>query len=105
MTRNERAAQIAPLLVYAAQHNHVLTYDEVWLCSGMNRAGLGQVLEVIKNVCEKHDLPPLTMIVVKKHEGQATYFKGDENYHENLMKVYNYDWYNIPFKFIDEIIG
>lgn len=104
MNRNERAAQIAPLLVYAAQHKHILTYDEVWKCSGMNMAGLGSVLEVIKSVCEENDLPPLTMIVVKKHQGQSTHFKGAADYHENMMKVYNYDWYKIPFSFIDSIM-
>lgn len=105
MTVNERAAQVAPLLVYAAKHRHIITYDEVWYSTGMNMSGLGKVLEVIKDVCEKNDLPPLTMIVVKKYEGQSTYFKNDVDYHKNMMNVYNYDWYNLPIKFIDEIMN
>lgn len=105
MTINERAAQVAPLLIFAAKYKHILTYDEVWRCTGMNRAGLGKVLEVIKNVCDTHNLPPITMLVVRKYDGQATYFKNDVDYHEKQMKVWNYDWYNIPFDFINKVLG
>ena len=66
MTVYERAAQIWPLLSYAATHRQTLTYDILGKLIGVPRFGLGKQLEPIQSYCLIHNLPPLTVLVVNQ---------------------------------------
>jgi hypothetical protein len=66
MTVYERAAQIWPLLSYAARHRQTLTYDILGKLIGVPRFGLGKQLEPIQSYCLIHNLPPLTVLVVNQ---------------------------------------
>ncbi len=64
MNVNERAAQMWPLLVWAAHNRQTLTYRILAQCTGMHLPGLGKCLEPIQSYCLLEKLPPLTSIVV-----------------------------------------
>jgi hypothetical protein len=105
MTINERAAQIAPILMIAAQKNVILTYDDIYKVTGMNRAGIGKVLEVIKKTCEDRNFPVLTSIVVRKGDGQAGHNEINENFQQHMINTFNHDWYNLGSPgFINQIL-
>lgn len=65
----ERAAQIWPLLSWAAANRQLLSYELLAKLIGVPRVGLGQVLEPIQCYCLVHELPPLTILVVSSETG------------------------------------
>lgn len=68
MTRFQRASQIWPMLVWAAQGRKIYIYREVAEVLGMPRAWrqIGKFLHPIMLYCRENDLPPLTVLVVNK---------------------------------------
>jgi hypothetical protein len=70
MTRAERAAQLWPLLAWAATNRQTLTYDIVARLIGLVRPSLGGFLEPIQSYCLINNLPPLTVLVVSGTDGR-----------------------------------
>src|SRR5688572_27525169 len=64
--RNERAAQIWPLLTWAAHNRQILTYTILGKLIGVPQQGLGQLLMPIQSYCMRKELPALTSLVVDK---------------------------------------
>lgn len=60
----QRAFQVWPLLVWAANHRQFLTYGDVYKCTGLTAVGVGRALDPIFRYCNYEKLPPLTAIVV-----------------------------------------
>ena len=69
MTTAERAAQIWPLLCFAAKNRQVLNYGLLGSLIGVPAAGLGHLLEPIQSYCLLNKLPPLTVLVVQTDTG------------------------------------
>lgn len=57
MERHEQAAQIWPLLVYAARMQRILSYTEIQKMTGIPAVAQGRVLKFIQRYCERHKLP------------------------------------------------
>lgn len=97
-TQTERAFQIWPLLVFAAKNQQILTYETVGLCTGMFSGGLGGCLEPIQSYCLLNNYPPLTMLVVKKHEGlpgtgfSAINIQTPEDFAKKMQDIFLFDW-------------
>lgn len=70
MTTHERALQIYQVLIAAAHNRQVLNYDIVGKLIGVPRQGLANHLGHIMRYCERHNLPPLTALIVKKNSGR-----------------------------------
>ncbi len=98
MTRAERAAQIWQILVAAAHHRQVLTYEIVADLIGMGPAGKGagtlaQSLGLIMRYCKANELPPLTVLVVNKQTGQpGSGLVTIQELHSDREKVFAYKW-------------
>ena len=69
MTQHERAVQLWPILVLAATSQQILSYTMIEQLTGLDRRGVGDCLGPIQAYCKRHDLPPLTSIVVKQETG------------------------------------
>jgi hypothetical protein len=69
MNRFERAAQLWAVLVLAARHRQVLSYDLVAQAIGVPRPAVGGLLWPIQSYCLAHGLPPLTVLVVGDQTG------------------------------------
>jgi len=93
MTREERAAQIWPLLVYAATNRQMLTYDTVARLIGVPRPALGGILEPIQAYCIKSNLPALTSLVVSEITGSpGEGFIAAEDVPKAQAEVFSYEW-------------
>src|SRR5688572_2528889 len=92
MQAHERAAQIWPLLTYAASHRQTLTYDILGKHIGVPRQGLGQLLEPIQSYCLIHELPALTSVVVKDSGYPGLGFIAAEDVPAEHQRVFAYDW-------------
>src|SRR5690349_16166324 len=98
MRRAQRAAQIWQLLVGAAQHRQVLTYEIVADLIGMGPDGKGagtlaQTLGLIMEYCHAKGLPPLTVLVVNKISGQpGSGLRTIKEIHSDREKVFAYKW-------------
>src|SRR3982751_2462912 len=66
MSVEQRAAQLWPLLAYAAMRHQLLTYGEVGKLIGVAARGLGRLLEPLQSYCLLQKFPPLTAIVVRR---------------------------------------
>jgi hypothetical protein len=65
----ERAAQIWPVLAWAASHRQNITYSQLAQATGAFTGGLGALLEPIQSYCILNGLPPLTVLVVQQESG------------------------------------
>lgn len=95
MRIHERAAQIWPVLALAATNRQQLTYDMLAGFVGVARQGLGQLLEPIQSYCLIHELPALTILVVKKESGlPGTGFTAAAavEYAQAQQRVFEFDW-------------
>lgn len=70
MTTNERALQLWQILISAAHNRQVLTYEIVGKIAGINPKGLGTYLGPIMRFCARANLPPLTVLIVRKGKGR-----------------------------------
>jgi len=93
VTFAERAAQIWPILAFAAKNRQVLTYQDVSDLTGMPARGLGFCLEPIQAYCLQNRLPPLTVLVVHAHDGlPGTGFTAAADVPKAQAQVFAYDW-------------
>ena len=69
MTRAQKAQQLWSILVLAATHRQILTYDIVARAAGAIRPGIGGFLRPIQQYCIEQQLPPLTSIIVSEETG------------------------------------
>lgn len=96
MTREERAAQIWALLVFAALHRQTLTYERLSHLTGVPQQGLGPNLDPIQRYCLDNDLPPLTSLVVSKGTGVPEHgFSAAGDVPRAQAEVYGYDWLSV----------
>ncbi len=96
MTREERAAQIWPLLVFAATNRQLLTYDLVARMIGVPRPAVGGFLEPIQAYCLDNELPALTSLVVSDITGlPGTGFIADVDVPKAQAEVFKFDWLDL----------
>jgi|SRR5687767_10742796 len=89
----DRAAQLWPLLVFAARNRQTLTYELVGKLTAMHAAGVGGVLEPIQSYCLLHNLPPLSALVVNKATGRPGLgFIAAEDVPEAFVRVFDFNW-------------
>ena len=92
MHAHERAAQIWPLLCWAATSRQVLTYDIVGRLIGVPRQGLAQLLEPIQSHCIIRRLPPLTSIVVGADGTPGDGFIAAQDIPRAHIDVFSHRW-------------
>ncbi len=94
MTNIERAMQIWPLLVHAAERKQILFYGDVARYIGLRGAGvLGQMLGPIMHYCQQHELPPLTVLVVNQDDGvPGEGFTAAGDVPAAQARVFRHDW-------------
>ena len=96
MKAHERAAQIWPLLAFAARNRQTLTYDLLGRLISVPAAGLGQLLEPIQSYCLVKGLPPLSALVVRKDSGlPGTGFIAAADVPKELQRVFERDWLSV----------
>lgn len=97
MNSAERAAQIWPVLTFAARNRQVLTYDLLSKLIGVPRAGLGQLLEPIQSFCLLNNFPPLTILVVSAESGMpGSGFVAATDIPRNQGQVFGFPWLDHP---------
>lgn len=97
MTREQRAAQIWPLLTFAASLRLTLTYKRVGELIGAPPVSLGGWLEPIQSYCLIRELPPLTVLVVGESDGMpGSGFIAAENVPAAQASVFRHDWTQTP---------
>lgn len=93
MDRSERAAQLWPLLAWAASNRQTLTYDIAARLTGVPRLALGRFLEPIQSYCLVHELPPLTCVVVSSKTGHPSDGNIEAaNALDAFRRVFGHDW-------------
>jgi len=104
MTVSERAHQIWPVLAWAARNRQVLTYEILGKLIGVPQQGLGRLLEPIQSYCLQEELPPLTILVVRKDTGiPGVGFIAAEDIPGTQAKVFAYDWLGQGCPTVDEL--
>jgi hypothetical protein len=102
MDKYQRAVQLWPLLVFAAQHQILLSYNTVEHLTGIPRVALGKMLGPITRYCQKEDLPWLTFIVINEKDGKPgdgplprarREYGNDLDFHIMQARVFIYDWF------------
>ena len=93
MKAEERAAQIWSVLALAARNRQILTYGMVSKLIGVPQQGLGQLLEPIQSYCLVHELPPLTILVVREGTGlPGEGFIAAQDIPATQLQVFAHDW-------------
>ena len=98
MTRAERAAQIWQVLVSAAHHRQILTYEILADLIGIGPEGKGagtlaQPLGHVMEYCRANGLPPLTVLVVNKGTGQpGSGLTTIKELHSDRERVFAHQW-------------
>src|SRR5687767_6037276 len=96
MKREERAAQIWPVLTFAASLRATLTYGRLGELIGAPPVALGDWLEPIQSYCLLNHLPPLTILVVSDTDGlPGGGFTAATNIPEGQARVFRHDWRRI----------
>lgn len=94
MTVEERAAQIWPILTFAASMRVTLTYGRLAQIIGGVPPALGRWMEPIQSYCIINDLPPLTVIVVSDIDGiPGAGFVGASDVPGAQGRVFRHDWF------------
>ena len=97
MSVEQRAAQLWPLLAYAAARHQLLTYGEVGKLIGVAARGLGKLLEPVQSYCLLRKLPPLTAIVVRRNTGRpGEGFSAVSDPTQEQHQVFAFDWLGHP---------
>lgn len=105
MDKYQRAAQLWSLLVFAAQHQLLLSYSDIEHLTGIPRVGVGKILGPITHYCQNRELPWLTFIVINEENGKpgegplpgARRKYGDAlDLHVMQSRVFVYDWFKHP---------
>ena len=92
MQSHERAAQIWPLLSWAATNRQVLSYDLVGKLIGVPRFGLAQLLEPIQSHCLIRGLPAQTVLVANDTGAPGTGFIAAKNVPGKQARVFRHNW-------------
>jgi putative restriction endonuclease len=93
MTREQRAAQIWPLLTFAASLRVTLTYQRLGELIGAQPRTLGSWLEPIQSYCLTKRLPALTVLVVSKSNGRpGEGFIAAVDVPGEQARVFSHDW-------------
>ncbi|MUJ20603.1 hypothetical protein [Aliivibrio fischeri] len=92
MKVHERAAQIWPLLSFAAKNRQILTYGIVGDLIGVPRFALAQLLEPIQSYCLLNKLPALTVLVVNKSGEPGVGFIASEDIPLAQHEVFEFPW-------------
>jgi len=92
MNISQRAMQIWSVLVLSARNRQTITFETLSKITGIPQQGLGQALYQIQDYCKKHNLPPLTAIVVKSKTGLPGSGLPLNNFPETLEQVISHDW-------------
>ena len=101
VTNYDRAVQVWVLLACAAHERTFYTYGGIARKLGISGAQhiVYKYLGPIMYYCQKHDLPPLTILVVNQETGQP----GDgliavapENREKERVQVFKHDWLRTP---------
>ena len=93
MEANERAAQIWPVLAWAATSRQVLRYRILGKLIGVPARGLGQLLEPVQSYRLLHGLPPLTILVVSEDTGlPSSGFTAASDISKTQLSVFQHDW-------------
>jgi len=96
MKVSERAAQVWPVLAWAARNRQILTYDLLAKLIRVPRPALGQLLEPIQSYCLLRKLPPLSILVVSQQTGMpGTGFIAAHDIPANQAAVFALDWLEI----------
>ena len=103
MTREDRAAQIWPILVLAARNRQVLTYDLVARLIGVPRPALGGFLDPIQTYCLEKKFPALTSLVVSEISGSpGEGFIAAEDVLSAQADVFKFDWLELKAPSLDD---
>jgi len=107
MSTYERAIQIYQILIAAACHRQVLTYEILGKMIGVPRQGLAPHLDHLMRYCQRAGLPPLTVLVVQKDSGKpGEGFTTFEDLHRDRERVFAHDWYRMkPLTVSDLQVG
>jgi putative restriction endonuclease len=97
-THADRAVQIWQILIGCAARRETITYQGL-----VRRMGHGQPKVLAKQLghvleyCERHGLPPLTVLVVNKNTGlPGEGFPGSEAQRGRVReRVFQFDWYGV----------
>lgn len=96
MNTQERALQLWQVLISAAHNRQVLTYEIVAKRIGLVSRGLGPHLGHIMRYCENNDLPPLTVLIVKKGRGlPGAGLTTVANPDEDRERVFAQNWFGM----------
>ena len=97
MKIEERAIQVYQLLIAAADHRHNLTYETVEKKTGFHRVGIGKVLDIILEHCQKNGYPALPVLVVQKESGRpGPGFNLEVDIDQEQERVFAFEWYKLP---------
>jgi putative restriction endonuclease len=102
MKKDERAAQLWPLLALAARNQQILSHHMIERLTGIPRRAVGGLLAPIQAYCKKNKLPPLTSLVVGEEggvPGKGFTGGGIEKLFEDQARVFVFDWldHKVPF--------
>jgi len=104
MTKYERALQLWSVLALAATNKQILTYDIISKLVGVPRPALGQSLELIQQICQKKNIPPLTALVVSEETGRPGHgFTASTDVPLAQMQVFKFDWLTFTAPNIESI--
>ena len=96
MSTYERAIQIYQVLISAAHSRQVLNYQILGRKIGVPARGLAHHLGYLMRYCDRHELPPITVLVVQKDSGKpGEGFTTHEDLHRDRERVFAHDWYRM----------
>jgi hypothetical protein len=96
MTTYERAIQIYQVLIAAAHQRQTITYTILGKLIGVPQQGVGNHLEHIQQYCVSNDLPPITVLVVRKGSGKpGSGLTAAEDVDSERERVYAHAWFHM----------
>src|SRR5438270_12910820 len=104
MSRFDRAAQLWAVLVLAARHRQVLSYDLVARAVGVPRTAVGGLLWPVQSYCLARDLPPLTVLVVSDQSGMPGIgFIAAQDIPAAQARVFRHPWLDAQAPTVEEL--
>ncbi len=93
MNQYQRSMQIWSMLVFAAKHHKIVSYENISKLIGVPTPGVGRFLFLILRYCAQNNLPPLTSIVISHVTGRpGDGFPEDMDIIESQSRTFVYDW-------------
>ena len=99
-----RAALTWKILIECAKKNELITYKKLGEKIKAHHRVVRYPLDLIQKYCIKHDLPPLSILVIDRNgnRGQGFIKQGDLKVLERKVKSFN--WITISNPFLDKLI-